>query len=80
MTTAPQPASTQPGSAPLAGTSGGGGGMTCTNVCVPEGQCQTENLSQGLIVMVSSITTKECFGSCPEPAASAPSGTPTCSL
>jgi hypothetical protein len=77
--TSPTPTSTQlVGGDPLAtGTSGGG---TCTNVCIPEGQCETGILNQGLIVMVSANTTTECNGPCPEPSASAPSETPTCSL
>jgi hypothetical protein len=67
---------TDDASAPPIG--GGGGGPTCQTVCVAEAQCLTGKVTDGLITMVSSGTSKECFGSCPEPASGAPATGPTC--
>jgi hypothetical protein len=54
------------------------GGPECRRVCEPEGTCQTGAAGAGLVVMVSSATTKECFGSCPEPATGVPASGPIC--
>jgi hypothetical protein len=32
-----------------------------------------------MVVMVSGVTTRECFGNCPEPASGAPDEAPSCS-
>ncbi len=55
-----------------------GGGATCETVCIPEGQCQTAMISDGLAVVLTQLTTAECNGSCPEPATGAPVEQPTC--
>lgn len=52
----------------------------CTQVCVPERICDSAMLHTGLVVMVSALTTRECFGNCPEPASGAPGVSPSCSL
>jgi hypothetical protein len=54
------------------------GDPVCTQACVPEGVCETRQVNQGLVVMVSSVTTKDCFGSCPAPASDAPATAPAC--
>ncbi|HMG24683.1 MAG TPA: hypothetical protein VK607_25275, partial [Kofleriaceae bacterium] len=53
-------------------------GDPCTTTCVPEGECATRSVGQGLVVMVSSVTTRDCAGSCPAPAAGAPDDPPAC--
>jgi len=50
----------------------------CRTVCVAEGACATSSAATGLVVLVSAQTTKECNGSCPEPASGAPATEPTC--
>lgn len=60
------------------GGGGSGSGTLCTTVCMPEGSCQTASATTGMVVMVSSVTSKECFGSCPEPASHPPSSEPVC--
>jgi hypothetical protein len=54
------------------------GDPSCTTTCIPEGVCETRSVSQGLVVMVSSVTTKDCFGSCPAPASEPPQAAPVC--
>jgi hypothetical protein len=58
---------------------GSSGEVTCQTVCIPEGTCET-GILDGLVVMVTGDTWKECFGSCPEPAAVAPAQVPSCKI
>jgi hypothetical protein len=51
----------------------------CQRSCIPEGTCATAVAASGLVVMVSAATSKECFGSCPEPAVGPPPTAPVCS-
>lgn len=50
---------------------------TCQVVCEPEGECRTA-MSDGMAVMVAGVTTADCAGDCPHPAANPPSAAPAC--
>jgi hypothetical protein len=67
-----------PGDAPGGPSPSDAGAPGCRTVCVAEGACVTGSAATGLVVLVSAQTTKECNGSCPEPAAVAPATQPTC--
>lgn len=60
------------------GSGSGSGDPGCTTTCVAEGACATGSVSAGLAVMVSSVTTRDCLGSCPAPATGAPDVAPAC--
>jgi hypothetical protein len=60
------------------GSGSGSGDPGCTTTCVPEGVCETRSVTDGLVVMVSSVTTRDCSGSCPAPASDAPEVLPAC--
>ena len=66
------------GSGPGSGSGSDGGGGPCHVVCKAEGVCETSSATTGIVVMVAAVTTKECAGSCPEPASDAPAEAPVC--
>lgn len=61
-----------------AGPIDAGSSGECREVCLEEGVCETGVTGEGIVVMVSSVTTAECAGSCPEPATVHPASEPTC--